>query len=568
MEKKRLASLASLCLVVGVVALGVVALVRTNQNGEDTSKNDGKELSTHTKTVKAMCQDTDDQKLCIDTLSPINASDPTEYVKTVVQTSMDSVIKAFNMSDRLTLENGKKDPSIKMALEDCKDLLQFAIDELEASSIVVRDSNVNNVNEHAADIKNWLGAVIAYQQSCLDGFDTDAERKIQTQLQTGSLDEVGKLTAIALDIVSGITKILSAVDLNLNIKPASRRLLEVDQDGYPYWMNVGDRKLLSEMKKGGSVAPNAVVAKDGSGQYKTVLDAINAYPKTQKGRYVIYVKAGVYDEYISVDKKKPNILIYGDGPTKTIITGSKNFVDGWKTMRSATFSTVAEDFIAKSMAFENTAGANKHQAVALRVQGDRSAFFDCAIRGYQDTLYAHAHRQFYRNCEISGTVDFIFGYATTLIQSSKIIVRKPDPNQRNIVVADGTDQKNMPTGVVLQNCQIMPEANLMADRLTVRSYLARPWKAYSRAIIMESTIGDLIQPDGFLPWQGNQFLDTCFFAEYGNTGAGANVKTRVKWGRGVLSKNDAARYTADQWLQANTWLPATGIPFDPSFTKA
>jgi len=219
------------------------------------------------------------------------------------------------------------------------------------------------------------------------------------------------------------------------------------------------------------------------------------------------------------------------------------------------------------MTFENTAGASKHQAVALRVQGDKSAFYDCAIRGYQDTLYAHAHRQFYRNCEISGTVDFIFGYASTVIQSSKIVVRKPDANQQNIIVADGTVQKNMPTGVVLQNCEIMPEPALQPDRLKVRSFLARPWKAYSRAIFMENTIGDLIQPDGFLPWAGTQFLDTCFFAEYANTGPGSNVQARVKWGKGVLSKADATKYTASQWIEGGVWLPATGIPFDLGFTK-
>lgn len=231
-------------------------------------------------------------------------------------------------------------------------------------------------------------------------------------------------------------------------------------------------------------------------------------------------------------------------------------------------ATVAEGFIAKSMAFENTAGAVKHQAVALRVQGDRSAFFDCAMHGYQDTLYTHAHRQFYRNCEISGTVDFIFGYGTTLIQNSRIIVRKPDPNQQNIIVADGTDQKNMPTGAVLQNCEIMASPELEQEKANFKSYLARPWKAYSRAIFIENTIGDLIQPDGFLPWSGNQFLDTCYFAEYENTGMGADVKARVKWSRGVLSKAEANKYTADQWLQANTWLPATGVPFDLGLTKA
>ncbi|CAJ2628966.1 pectinesterase-like [Trifolium pratense] len=566
MESKVLVSAVSLILVVGV-ALGVVAVVRTsNKPGED-----GSQLNAHTKAVETVCQGSDDRKFCTDTLNPVNTSDPNDYIKAVVKTSMESVIKAFNMSDTLAVENDKGNSTVKMALDDCKDLLQSAIQELQASNVLIHDNNSQNVTQRTAELKNWLGAVVAYQQSCLDGFNTDGEKQVQSQLQTGSLDDVQKLTALALDVVSAVAKVLDAFNLDLDVKTSSRRLFEVedeDGEGYPEWMAAADRRLMADMSTGMSVTPNAVVAKDGSGQFKTVLDAINSYPKNHVGRFVIYVKAGVYDEYILVDKKKPNLLLYGDGPTKTIITGSKNFVDGWKTMRTATFSTVADDFMAKAMAFENTAGASKHQAVALRVQGDRSAFFDCAIRGYQDTLYAHAHRQFYRNCEISGTVDFIFGYSATVIQNSKIIIRKPEANQQNIVVADGTDQKNMPTGVVLQNCEIMPEAELQADRLTVRSYLARPWKAYSRAIFMENTIGDLIQPDGYLPWSGTQFLDTCYFAEYANTGPGSDVKARVKWGKGVLTKADAMKYTANEWIQAGMWLPATGIPFELGFTKA
>ncbi|MED6120126.1 hypothetical protein PIB30_018153 [Stylosanthes scabra] len=565
MEQRKLVSAVSLFLLVGV-ALGIVAVVRTNYQASDTTGNNGG-LSIHSKAVKAVCQNSDDQILCQDTLNSVNNTDPKEYISTILKTSMESVIVAFNMSDRLTLEHGNSTPGVKMALEDCKDLLQFAIGELQASNLVVQDNTLNNINDRVDDLKNWLGAVFAYQQSCLDGFHTHGEKQVRSQLNTGSLDQVGKLTGLALDVVSAIAQVLSNFDLNLIVKPSSRRLFEVDQNGYPGWFGVKDRKLLGDVSTGASIAPNAVVAKDGSGQFNTVLDAINAYPKDNQGRYVIYVKAGIYDEYITVDKQKKNILMYGDGPDKTIITGSKNFVDGWKTMRTATFATVAEDFVAKSIAFENTAGASKHQAVALRVQGDRSAFFDCAIRGYQDTLYAHAHRQFYRNCEISVTVDFIFGYASTLVQNSKIIIRKPEPNQQNIVVADGTPQKNMPTGVVLQNCEIFPEAELFPMKLTVKSYLARPWKAYSRAIFMENTIGDLIQPDGYLPWSGNMYLDTCFFAEYDNTGPGANVESRVKWGHGVLSKNDAVQYTAEQWIQGSEWLPSTGIPFDPAFTK-
>lgn len=229
---------------------------------------------------------------------------------------------------------------------------------------------------------------------------------------------------------------------------------------------------------------------------------------------------------------------------------------------------MGDGFIAKSMAFENTAGPEGHQAVALRVMGDRSAFFDCAMRGYQDTLYAHAKRQFYRNCEISGTVDFIFGYGSTLVQNSRIIVRKPMDNQQNIVVADGTTQKTMRTGIVLQNCQIMADRSLSHVKQTIKSYLARPWKAYSRAIFMENEIGDLINPDGFLPWMGSMYLDTCYFAEFANTGPGAATDKRVKWGHGVLTKDDATQYTAEPWLQAGSWLPTTGIAFDSSLTKA
>ena len=334
MKGKILASGVSLVLVVGVV-IGTVVIVNNHK-----SNNYEGEVNINNKAVKALCQNSDDQKLCYDVLGNVNSSDPKEYISTVVKASMDSVIKAFNMSDRLTVEHGNSTPGIKMALEDCKDLLQSAIHELEASVALVGESTIKDLNDRSAELKNWLGAVIAYQQSCLDGFDTDVEKKVQSELQTGSLDNVGKLTGLALDVVSGISNVLSAFDLNLNLKPASRRLLEVDHEGYPTWFSAADRKLLAKHQKGhgqGGVVPNAVVAKDGSGQYKTVLDAINSYPKNHQGRYVIYVKAGVYDEYITVDKNMKSILLFGDGPTMTIITGRKNFAEGVKTLRTATF---------------------------------------------------------------------------------------------------------------------------------------------------------------------------------------------------------------------------------------
>ncbi|RYQ89498.1 hypothetical protein Ahy_B09g096105 [Arachis hypogaea] len=556
---KVVVSAVSIILVVGVV-IGTVAVVSNNNSSHD-------QLKSHNKAVEKLCQNADDKKLCYDVIGNVNTTDPKDYVSEVVKRTLDTVIKAFNMTDSLSVEHGESNPGMKMALDDCKDLLQSATHELEASINLVTDNNFANVYQSSAELKNWLGAVIAYQQSCMDGFDTDGEKKVQTELQSDSLDSVGQLTGLALDVVSGLSHFLNGLGLNLNLKPASRKLLEVDHEGFPTWLSAADRKLLQDVN---NVRPNVVVAKDGSGQFKTVLEAINSYPKNFTGRYIIYVKAGVYDEYITVDKKFKNLFIYGDGNTKTIITGRKNFHEGTKTMRTATFSSNADDFLAKSIAFENTAGAEGHQAVALRVQGDRSAFFDCAMRGYQDTLYAHAHRQFYRNCEISGTIDFIFGYGTTLIQNSRIIVRKPMSNQQNIVVADGTDQKNMPTGIVLQNCEIMADAALYPDRLTVRTFLARPWKAFSRAVFIENTIGDLIQPQGYIPWNPptEANTDNCFFAEFGNTGAGANAGARAPFAKGLISKDEAAQFLAEPWIQASTWVPATGISFDAGFTKA
>ncbi|MED6131227.1 hypothetical protein PIB30_007917 [Stylosanthes scabra] len=578
--RKLFVSGLSLLLVVSV-AIGVV-VAHDNKGGSDGE---------HEKTVNSMCSGTDEQKLCQETLKDVqaNGSDPKAYIAAALEATTKSVIKALNMSDRLSVDHGHKSPGVKMALDDCKDLMEFALDSIEASVNLVQNKDMQGVHEQTPDFRNWLSAVISYQQSCMEGFDEkhDGEAKVKEQLHTQSLDLMGKLTAITLDIVTGFANVLESFGLALDLKPASRRLMqanEVDAEGFPGWMSAADRKLMATGghhggrggHHGGGGGPNAVVAKDGSGQFKTVKDAINSYPNGFKGRYVIYIKAGVYDEYITIPKTAANILMYGDGPTKTIITGHKNFVDGVKTMQTASFANTAPGFIAKSMAFENSAGWAKHQAVAFRNQGDMSAFYDVAFHGYQDTLYVQANRQFFRNCEISGTIDFIFGASATVIQNSRIIVRKPGPHQFNTVTADGTSQKNMATGIILQNCEIIPERELYPDRLTVKSYLGRPWKQYAKTVVMESNIGDVISPDGWAPWEGSQFLDTLYYAEYNNMGPGSNVQGRVKW-KGyhpTIDKNQAAAFTVGQFLRAgpsglaDDWLKATGIPFDIGFTKA
>ena len=220
--------------------------------------------------------------------------------------------------------------------------------------------------------------------------------------------------------------------------------------------------------------------------------------------------------------------------------------------------------MAKGIGFENTAGAIKHQAVALRVQSDQSIFYNCQMDGYQDTLYAHSHRQFYRDCTISGTIDFIFGDSAAVLQNCKIIVKKPLENQQCIVTAQGRIERREVSALVLQNCIISGAPEYLPVKDKNKAYLGRPWKEFSRTIIMQSQLDDIIAPEGWLPWNGNFALDTLSYAEFGNRGPGAIQTNRVKW-RGIKKINgaQARRFTAGVFLRGGDWIPQSGVPYTP-----
>ena len=223
-------------------------------------------------------------------------------------------------------------------------------------------------------------------------------------------------------------------------------------------------------------------------------------------------------------------------------------------------------FIAKDIGFENSAGPEKHQAVALRVGADMSIFYNCQMDGYQDTLYVHTYRQFYRNCVITGTIDFIFGDSSVVFQGCTLVVRKPLDNQANIVTAQGRKDNRQPTGIVLQNCTITADPAYYPVRNQLKSYLGRPWKEFSRTIVMESFIDDLIQPVGWMPWDGTFGLDTCFYTEYNNRGPSSSKANRAQW-KGVkeVTKAQVEHFTASQFIMGGTWIPNTGVPYTPGF---
>ncbi|MED6150700.1 hypothetical protein PIB30_074968 [Stylosanthes scabra] len=438
------------------------------------------------------------------------------------------------------------------AILDSLELLDLSSDELGSSVSAIQNSKGrNNSTQNAllgSNLTTWLSAVLANLDTIVDGFE-------------------GTTSIIAGLISTGLRQVTSLVkNLLAGIDNPKNDFFDSVGEGrrFPSWVKPEERNLLEAH----GVTPDVVVAADGTGNFTRVTDAVLAAPEKSEKRFVIYVKRGVYNEYVEIQKNKWNIVMIGDGIGATVITGNRNYVDGFTTFRTATFAVVGRGFIARDITFKNTAGPEKKQAVALRTDSDLSIYFRCEITGYQDSLYTHSMRQFFRECTISGTVDFIFGYATAFFQKCNILVKKGLPKQRNAITAQGRKDPHETTGFSLQFCNITADSDLVPFVNTTESFLGRPWKPYSRTIFLQNYISDVISPLGWTPWNDSNFwLDTLYYAEYMNTGAGAGLDKRVKWpGYRVLKSSDeASNFTVAKFIEGNLWLPSTGVAFTAGF---
>ncbi|KAL5783578.1 hypothetical protein ACOSP7_008607 [Xanthoceras sorbifolium] len=448
------------------------------------------------------------------------------------------------------------------AVSDCLDLLDFSADELSWSVSASQNPNGkhNSSGDLSSDLRTWLSATLANQDTCIDGFD--GTNGIVKSVVAGSLNQITSLVQNLLTMVhptSNSTKSRTGRGGNGSGNGGGKSGQKFTNTGqFPAWFKREDRKLVLVY----GVSADVVVAADGTGNFTNVTDAVLAAPDYSMTRHVIYIKRGVYKENVEIKKKKWNIMMVGDGMNATIISGNRSFVDGWTTFRSATFAVSGRGFIARDITFENTAGPMKHQAVALRSDSDLSVFFRCEIRGYQDSLYTHALRQFYRECKISGTVDFIFGDATAVFQNCQLLARKGLPDQKNTITAQGRKDPNQPSGFSFQFCNITADLDLLSSVNTTSTYLGRPWKLYSRTVIMQSYISEAIRPEGWLEWDHEYALDTLDYGEYMNYGPGAGLASRVKWpGYHPLNDSAADNYTVANFLQGNLWLPSTGVKY-------
>ncbi|KAK4374028.1 hypothetical protein RND71_004705 [Anisodus tanguticus] len=300
----------------------------------------------------------------------------------------------------------------------------------------------------------------------------------------------------------------------------------------------------------------AIVAQDGSGDFTTIMGAISAASNNGVQPYYIQIKKGIYYEYIQIEKPKTNIVLLGEGMDNTIISGNKSFVGGIKTYYTATVGVNGKGFTALDITFRNEAGPVKQQAVSLRAEADYISFYRCRFEGYQDTLYTKSGKQFFRECQVFGTIDFICGDASAVFQNCIIEVRAPLPGQYNTITAQKREKEDDSTGIVLQNCTIKATSELGKN---VTTYLGRPWGNFSRTVVMQSGIDLLINPKGWIEFIPMLQIHP-FYLEYLNRGVGANTIGRVKWANATSDPRVASKFTVRNFIKGDAWIPSI-IPY-------
>ena len=277
------------------------------------------------------------------------------------------------------------------------------------------------------------------------------------------------------------------------------------------------------------------VAADGSGDFKTIMQAIDAARAFPDQRITIFIKNGIYNEKVFVPACNPCISMIGENAEKTIITWG-DFFNKMNRGRNSTFYTYtmlvdADDFYAENLTIENSAGP-VGQAVALHVRGDRCVFRNCRILGSQDTLYTDGFtgREYFDACFIEGTTDFIFGGATVLFRNCTI------NSKANSYVTAASTPAGKKFGYVFMDCKLTATENVTA------AYLGRPWRDFARVVFIRCDLGKHIRAEGWSNWQGTARDKTAFYAEYKNTGPGSAVSGRVAWSHQLTSR-EASKYT-------------------------
>lgn len=288
-----------------------------------------------------------------------------------------------------------------------------------------------------------------------------------------------------------------------------------------------------------------VVSRDGTGNFRTVQEAVESIRAFMDYTVVIYIKSGTYKEKVVVPSWIKNVEIVGENAKTTIITYDDHAnINKMGTFRTYTVKVEGSNITFKDLTIENNA-PQLGQAVALHTVGDRLMFVNCRFLGNQDTIFTGAERThlLFTDCYIEGTTDFIFGPSTALFENCII------HSKRNSYITAASTSQESEFGYVFRNCKLTA-----ADGVT-KVYLGRPWRPYAATVFMNCEMGKHIVPSGWHNWKNPGNEKTARYAEYKSTGEGASLKERVKWSRQLTDK-EAQKYSVENMFAGTAgWYP-------------
>jgi pectinesterase len=303
-------------------------------------------------------------------------------------------------------------------------------------------------------------------------------------------------------------------------------------------MKTGFIFLLTFLRVSAFAQNKIVVAADGSGKYKTVQSALNDIPLNNKKPVIIYINNGIYKEKLHLDSSKNFVTLIGEDKFNTVLTYDDHTGkvssngDTINTRTSWSFLIRADNFTAKNITFQNDAGFTAGQAVAVESDGDKAIFKNCRFIGNQDVLFTNSDksRQYYEDCYIEGTTDFIFGSSTVWFEQCHIHSKK------NSHVTAASTPKEKEFGYVFNDCVLTGDTSLH------NVSLGRPWRPYAMVVYLHCFIGAHIKPEGWSNWNNTDNYKTTRYSEYKSHGASFDPTKRVPWSK-QLTDNESKRYT-------------------------
>lgn len=317
--RKRIIIVSISALLLLVIVIGAVAGTLVHRNNKNADS--GASPTATSAAIKSVCSVTQYPNSCLTSLSSSNSSDPRKIFQYSLSVAMNSIEKIASFPDEFATRTS--DPRVKQALKVCNSVLNDAVESLNDSISAAKENDAVPLN----DLKTWLSTVITDQETCFDALDEANATSIGGEIRA-LMKNSTEFASNSLAIVSKVLGFLGDFKI-----PSNRRLLGVSESGFPAWVGAAERRLLQQRNP----KPDVTVASDGTGEVRTLKEAVEKIPKKSKTRFVVYVKAGSYVENIVLEKYHWNVMIYGDGAAATIFSGRKNYVDGTATFDTATF---------------------------------------------------------------------------------------------------------------------------------------------------------------------------------------------------------------------------------------